>query len=109
MTHMVASKFMMIFIIVLPKGCIIVVHNSVVLSVKTWNKTVSESENVGVMERIKSTEVGPGYGCYFHCRKKFRISASITAMPAEAEYTSTSDHKNFRQSSECALSFSTLN
>lgn len=73
--------------------------------VKTWNKTVSESENVGVMERIKGTEVGPGH---FHCRKKFRISASIVAMPAEAKYTFTSDHKKFRQSSECAPSFSTL-
>lgn len=71
------------------------VHDSVVLSAKTWNKPVSESENVGVVERIKNTEVDTvqslGYACYFHCRKKFRISASIMAMSAEAEYTFTSD------------------
>lgn len=47
-----------------------------------------------------------GYGCVFLVEQSF---VSMTAMSAEAEHQFPCDHKEFRQSSESVLPFSTLN
>lgn len=57
---------------------------TVVLSARTGSRTMSEAENVGVMESMRAAEVDKlqclGYGCCCQCRKVFRISASIMAI-----------------------------